>query len=85
VAAVPEDVVRSGLAAFEKAYNEDDMAFCGACYTKNCHVTVNGGTGQCPSLSCTFAARAYRGLFPGSSIFGIFRGHAVNWPARFFS
>jgi hypothetical protein len=41
------------------------MAFCGACYTKNCHVTVNGGTGQCPSLSCTFAARAYRGLFPG--------------------
>eukprot|EP00037_Helgoeca_nana_P002200 m.32371 g.32371 ORF g.32371 m.32371 type:complete len:156 (+) comp12424_c1_seq1:257-724(+) len=42
--AVPEDVVRGGLTAFEKAYNEDDMAFCGACYTKNCHVTVNGGT-----------------------------------------
>jgi hypothetical protein len=49
------------------------MAFCGACYTKNCHVTVNGGTGQCPVplmyICSTRISRAIsRGLlFSGSS------------------
>mmetsp|Transcript_21318 Transcript_21318/g.63519 ORF Transcript_21318/g.63519 Transcript_21318/m.63519 type:complete len:125 (+) Transcript_21318:77-451(+) len=40
---VPHQVAEAGLKAFEDHYNDDDTAFCGACYTKECHVTVNGG------------------------------------------
>jgi len=41
---VPTEVVVAGMQGFEDAYNADNTAFCGACYTDKCHVTVNGGT-----------------------------------------
>ena len=42
-AAVPADVVNAGMKAFEDAYNANDMAACGNCYSAECSVTVNGG------------------------------------------
>jgi hypothetical protein len=42
--AVPEEVVKAGMAAFEEHYNNNDLEFCGNCYTDECHVTVNGGS-----------------------------------------
>ena len=40
---VPKEVVHAGMQAIEEAYNKGDYAFCGACYTDQCNVVVNGG------------------------------------------
>merc|ERR1711970_814463 len=40
---VPEATVKDGMKFFQDKYNADETAECGACYTDECHVTVNGG------------------------------------------
>ena len=55
------ETLNAGIAAFEKAYNENDTAFCGNCYTDKCHVTVNGGAGESiPCCRCAVLNRMTR-------------------------
>ena len=54
---VPKEIVEKKMAAFEKAYNDDDTAASAAHYAAACDVTVNDGTvfaGKTPADCAAF-------------------------------